>query len=278
MVFLSCLATFLCTKGMLDFSFDTSMSIVAVGTIFPLVFSVQASFQRRERALAALSSLKGAIFAVYLMFKTWEKEGTGKWALEVEQIFHKLLDDMEYYLRHPNRPEECGNLVYDGFATLARKMNEFGPEAGFTKGGEAGMGRMAAYLQEIMRSFEGVRAIRDTETPVGLRLFCFALIHIAPVLLAPYWVHFCSKQKRSALAPYGCEASYFVAVTFVLIVMTLHRVQVELEDPFDGDGDDDIKWEVWRAQLDQLGNYGEDGPARRREMLRMVEDKLQASS
>ena len=230
MVFLSCLATFLCTKGMLDFSFDTSMSIVAVGTIFPLVFSVQASFQRREKALAALSSLKGAIFAVYLMFKTWEKEGTGRWALEVEEIFHKLLDDIEYYLRHPNRPEECGNVIYDGFATLARKMNDFGPAAGFTKGGEAGMGRMAAYLQEIMRSFEGVRAIRDTETPVGLRLLCFALIHIAPVLLAPYWVHFCSKQRHSTLAPYGCEASYFVAVTFVLIVMTLHRVQVELEE------------------------------------------------
>jgi hypothetical protein len=152
MVVLSCLATLLCTKSMLDFSFDTSMSIVAVGTIFPLVFSVQASFQRRERALAALASLKGAIFAVYLMFRTWEKEGTGKWASEVDQIFHKLLDDIEYYLRHPNRPEECGNVIYDGFATLARKMNDFGPAAGYTKGGEAGMGRLAGYLQEISPS------------------------------------------------------------------------------------------------------------------------------
>ena len=48
--------------------------------------------------------------------------------------------------------------------------------------------------QEMMRSFESVRAIRDTETPVGLRLFCFTLIHVAPVLLAPYWVHFCALQ------------------------------------------------------------------------------------
>jgi hypothetical protein len=175
MVTLSCLTTFLCTKGMLDFSFDTSMSIVAVGTIFPLVFSVQASFQRREKALASLASLKGAIFAVYLMFKTWDKDEAGKWAQEIEDIFHKLLDDMEYYFRHPSRPEECGNVVYDGFATLARKMNDFGPAAGFTKGGEGGMGRMAAYLQEMMRSFEGVRAIRDTETPVTLP--CVSICH-----------------------------------------------------------------------------------------------------
>ena len=230
MLLLSCLATFLCTKGMLDMSFDTSMSIVAVGTVFPLVFSVQASFQRRERALAALASLKAAIFTIYLMFKTWEIESTGKWASEVEELLHKLLDDIEHFLRHPNRPDECSCAVYDGFATLARKMNDFGPAAGYSKGGESGMGRMAASLEDMLRCFEAVRAVRDTETPVGLRLFCFALIHTAPVLLAPYWAHFCDKQRRSALAPYGCEASYYVASAFVLIAMTLHRVQVELEE------------------------------------------------
>lgn len=41
MIILTCFCTFLCSKGILDFSFDTSMGIVAVGTVFPLVFSVQ---------------------------------------------------------------------------------------------------------------------------------------------------------------------------------------------------------------------------------------------
>ncbi len=41
MLLITLLATFFCSKGMLNYSFDTSMSIVAVGTIFPLVFSVQ---------------------------------------------------------------------------------------------------------------------------------------------------------------------------------------------------------------------------------------------
>jgi hypothetical protein len=44
MLMVTVLCTFCCAKGVLDFSFDTSMSIVAVGTIFPLVFSVQARF------------------------------------------------------------------------------------------------------------------------------------------------------------------------------------------------------------------------------------------
>jgi hypothetical protein len=41
MIFVTCLCTFLCSKGILDFSFDISMGIVAVGTVLPLVFSVQ---------------------------------------------------------------------------------------------------------------------------------------------------------------------------------------------------------------------------------------------
>jgi len=41
MIFITCLCTFLCSKGILDFSFDISMGIVAFGTVLPLVFSVQ---------------------------------------------------------------------------------------------------------------------------------------------------------------------------------------------------------------------------------------------
>ena len=44
MLAITMLCTFCCAKGVLNFSFDTSMSIVAVGTIFPLVFSVQVRY------------------------------------------------------------------------------------------------------------------------------------------------------------------------------------------------------------------------------------------
>jgi hypothetical protein len=65
-------------------------------------------------------------------------------------------------------------------------------------------------------------------------------------------------------ANYGCESGYFVGCFYVLINLTLYRVQTELEDPFDGNGRDDIKWDRWRAQLDQMDAYGPEGPLRRR--------------
>ena len=106
--------------------------------------------------------------------------------------------------------------------------------------------------------------MRDSETPIGLRLFCFALIHISPLLLAPYWNHFCREQTATELpSQYGCESGYFVGIVYVLIVITLYRVQTELENPFDGDGADDVNWDMWRAQLEDLSCYGAEGPKKR---------------
>lgn len=280
MLVLTILATLICAKGILDFSFDTSMSIVAVGTVFPLVFSVQASFQRRERALSELASLKSTIFSIYLMFKTWDKTLDGKPAGEVQELFNKLIEDIIGYLRSVPHAESVASahVVYDGFSTLAAKMNEFGPVAGYAKPGEGGMSRLQQYLRDVMNHFENVRAVRDTETPVGLRLFCFALIHFSPILLAPYWNNFCKAQNATELpANYGCESGYFVGCFFVLINITLYRVQTELEDPFDGNGRDDIKWNRWRAQLDQMDAYGPEGPLRRRQRQAEI-DRYQEGS
>ena len=100
------------------------------------------------------------------------------------------------------------------------------------------MGRMTVYMSDLIKDFEVIRSIRVTETPKGIRLFCFALIHLAPLILAPYWVHFCQYQNRQAELPstFGCESSYIAGASFVLITLTLRRAQTELEDPFDGIG------------------------------------------
>eukprot|EP00960_Hanusia_phi_P066351 766380-Hanusia_phi.AAC.2 len=224
----------------------------------------QASFTRRERALSCLGSLKGTMFALFLMFKTWDRDQDTKFVEEVEDLMLKLLDDITCYLRSSTRNPEAGHVIYDGFSALAQKMKDFLPRTGYSKPGEGGLSRMQMYLRDLMTHFEGVRAVRDSETPIGLRLFCFALIHISPILLAPYWNHFCGKQNNSEMpSQYGCESGYFVGIFYVLIVLTLYRVQVELENPFDGNGDDDIKWNLWRAQLENMSSYGADGPTKR---------------
>jgi hypothetical protein len=286
MVLLTVLCTFLCSKGVLDISFNTSMIILAAGTVFPLVFSVQAGFQRRDDALDAMARLKGAMFTMYLMFRTWERDAEGRWgwerqaqcqwAAEVEKVYQKLLDDIELYLRGSRpAPEESGNVVYDGLVALSDVMAKFAPHSGHSEqGGQLGMGRMSCYHREAVSSFERVRAVLDTQMPVGLRLFCYALIHVSPIVLAPYWNRFCGEKMSSVAfmeSAYGCQAGYFIAITYVLILVTLSRVQMQLENPFDGDDLDDVNWELFRSHFDQLHTYGHDGPRKRAELRQMVQ-------
>ena len=138
--------------------------------------------------------------------------------LDVDGSLDKLLDDMVLYLRSPKHSKEAGHVVYDGFAALADKIKAFTPQASYTKPGEGGLSRLNLYLRDIMLHFEEVRAVRDSETPIGLRLFCFALIHISPVLLAPYWNHFCAKQTATELpSQYGCESGLLFCMLLLLV-------------------------------------------------------------
>lgn len=58
------LATLFCSPALLNVAFDTSFSIFAFGTVFPLTFAMKANFDNRERALAALAKLKATVFAL----------------------------------------------------------------------------------------------------------------------------------------------------------------------------------------------------------------------
>ena len=45
-------------SGFLDFAWATSMGIVAAGTVFPLVFAIQAAYTTRNSAIKCLGMLK----------------------------------------------------------------------------------------------------------------------------------------------------------------------------------------------------------------------------
>ena len=80
--------TFCCAKGVLDFSFDTSMSIVAVGTIFPLVFSVQVYFYPNKLHSIFTCGLTYIMSCLVLKLLS---------AFEHSDIFSRLLDLAESF-------------------------------------------------------------------------------------------------------------------------------------------------------------------------------------
>jgi len=82
-------------------------------------------------------------------------------------------------------------------------------------------------------------------TPHGMRFFCSVMVNCSPVLLAPYWRNFCADDDAKYLAGAsqvdpGCQAGYFNAVLYVLVLSTLYAVTGHIEDLWDGEGYDDV--------------------------------------
>ena len=69
MMLLTCVATLLCSPALLALSWDSSMSIVAIGTVFPLVFAIQAAYSSRNQALKGLGQIKSRLMYLYFQIK-----------------------------------------------------------------------------------------------------------------------------------------------------------------------------------------------------------------
>ena len=69
MILFTCGATLLCSPAIFDLSWDSSMSIVAVGTVFPLVFAIQAAYSSRNQALKFLGQIKSRMMYLYFQIK-----------------------------------------------------------------------------------------------------------------------------------------------------------------------------------------------------------------
>mmetsp|Transcript_19682 Transcript_19682/g.62590 ORF Transcript_19682/g.62590 Transcript_19682/m.62590 type:complete len:243 (+) Transcript_19682:529-1257(+) len=100
--------------------------------------------------------------------------------------------------------------------------------------------RASQYIRYLVAAGEKLRVIRDYRTPQGLRLFAQFVLHLLAIVMGPRFQSYCESGKEN----YGCLDGYFTAVVFFLVVLTLYHVQEDLEDPFDGDGWDDINLDI----------------------------------
>eukprot|EP00285_Hemiselmis_virescens_P011934 CAMPEP_0173399588 /NCGR_PEP_ID=MMETSP1356-20130122/45363_1 /TAXON_ID=77927 ORGANISM="Hemiselmis virescens, Strain PCC157" /NCGR_SAMPLE_ID=MMETSP1356 /ASSEMBLY_ACC=CAM_ASM_000847 /LENGTH=311 /DNA_ID=CAMNT_0014359333 /DNA_START=18 /DNA_END=953 /DNA_ORIENTATION=+ len=299
MAVLSIIAIFLVSEKMLDISFKVEFTIFAAGCIFPTTFSASNAFSRREKAVADLAKLKANVISLFHHFIFFDIGGKSEAALEAKNLFEPLVDHIEMYCRNAKSTQVCtivdardgergansaAHYIYDDFVVIAEALQKAGTKHFGHSGAKAveNTNRSWNYIHDAIAALEGLRSVRTTSTPLGLRIFCHFLLHSSCLLLAPFWVHFCKSEviapnksfaslnddlgvDTSADGSYGCVSAYLVGLFFTFIVLTLYRVVSDLEDPFDGRGDDDVDWAIWREELDALGQSGEDGPRLRSE-------------
>ncbi|KXZ56745.1 hypothetical protein GPECTOR_1g671 [Gonium pectorale] len=247
----------------LDFRYNMDFNLVATGTTFPLVFTIQQDWDQTENFPSSLgnNNLQWArkVKAVLSEFcnscsryltaqdkyeSVAERRLVAKKNDELYELFLHRLDVEErntpHFARrvHHVEREDPGHVhlldCYRALSLLSVLNEQLTLKAGYTRGGEGGMSRTNQYLRYIISNLEA----------------CGILLHIFAIILAPYFAHFCDSWLAIGNDEETCPAGYAGACVYVLIVMLLYHVQVDIEMPFDEKGLDDVFF-MQAADLDE---------------------------
>ncbi|MEQ8927864.1 MAG: hypothetical protein RLO81_18755 [Fulvivirga sp.] len=211
---------------------DFPLTLVAIAIVFPVVFSIDSAYKRRERALSLLGDFKAHVIALYHASRDWvgdDKDFQNEIKLELLQIYSRIRD---FFVCKPQTAHESERLIYEQiskFSMIAKKFRDHGLQVGE-------MSRVSQYISKIMVAMENLKVILHYRTPVTLRAYSKVFIYSFPILYGPYFV--------SVSEHYSEGLQYAMPIVFSFILVSLDNIQGHLENPFDQIGEDDIKFDV----------------------------------
>lgn len=225
---LAVLSTYLCLRW--NVAANYPLTLIATAIVFPIVFSINSAYKRREAVLDDYASMKAHGRAIYFAARDWLKSSSE----ETQQKCRSLLGDLLRANRemfHAPRTEmlDREEQVYSGFSDLSQFIRKDLREAGLASGE---VSRCNQYLSKMLLAFEQVKHVYQYRTPRTLRAFSDFFITVLPPLYGPYFAHI-SKDYASGL-------TYVMPVLFALVLVSLDKIQEHLENPFDQVGQDDV--------------------------------------
>ena len=215
-------AAFLAIHFHLKFHLD--LLLFGLCVVFPLHFSMQAAFKRRDKALEYFSLFKGAAMALYYSFQISEDllaEKKAEARRLLKGVAAQLADQLE------NRTL--------GYEPIQKKLNEVFTfiETNREEISKRNVLRTIRYLKDVTESSVYLISLVRHRTMVGLRFYTILFIIIFPLVQAPILLF-----RLDGIVP-ACGIHIFLALTS-LILVTLSNFQTLIEYPFDQKGADNI--------------------------------------
>jgi predicted membrane chloride channel (bestrophin family) len=215
-----------------NFQADLPLTLVGIAIVFPVVFSIDSAYDRRERALVYLADLTAHMKALFMAPCDWtidiDKEYKAGFKADMVNVFSEVkaffVNDLS-----DEESEKAISSAMDKLSDTSQKLRDYDVPAGE-------MSRVNQYLSKILVDIENLKAIYHYRTPITLRAYSRVFIYSFPVLYGPYFV-FAAKN-------YSVGLEYMMPVLFSFILVSLDNIQAHLESPFDQVGEDDIKFDV----------------------------------
>ena len=227
---LSLAATHLCLY--FDIIFEMPTSLIGIAIVFPIVFSINAAYRRREEALTFLASFKASAVSLYYSHRDWvpgdNKPHTERISKLIVEIFTAIRNDFSA------KKENVADFqqIYYLFSRFS-KSNEELRRAGMA---DADVSRAHSFIRFMVSDFENMRNILLYRTPISLRAYTQVFLNAFPILFGPYFAYLSSE--------YFIYCGYIVAVFYGLVLSCLDNIQDFLENPYDGIGADDIDLDI----------------------------------
>lgn len=229
--FLAIISTWVCSYYKILAEFP--LTVIGIAIVFPVVFSIDSAYKRRERALGLLADFKAHLLSVYYASRDWldeeNKDFQGRMKNEVLEIYSSL---RVLFTADKASVVQAEKYIFDKISDLSilvKEFRRFGLQSGE-------MSRASQYVSKLAISVENLKVILHYRTPVTLRAYSKIFIYSFPVLYAPYFA--------SIAQQYSAGLDYMMPIMFSFILVSLDNIQGHLENPFDQIGEDDIRFDV----------------------------------
>ena len=228
-VIISLAATWIAYKYNLAFNLD--LTLISIAVVFPLVFTLGSAFQRREKALEHCFSISKA--------PDVEKE---KIFVEVAKVKSDLI---KFLYSESNDKNELNQSINNIKLFIDKNKDSLGRSLSL---------RVYRLMRDVIMGIENAISIKVHRTPQTIRAYCELFIYIFPFYYAPTLIYNLGNATSGFEIGSTFGGSEVFDTTFLVyalnviisfILISLFNVQEQIENPFDGDGMDDI----------QLDNY-----------------------
>lgn len=210
---------------------DFPLTVIGIAIVFPVVFSIDSAYKRRERALGLLGDFKAHLLAIYYASRDWVDSDEYEKKVK-DQLINTYLSLRNLFTADKKEVHAAEEEIFKNISKISKLAVGFGG-LGLPSGE---LSRVNQYVSKLAVSVENLKVILHYRTPVTLRAYSKVFIYSFPILYGPYF-EFVAEQYSNGL-------QYMMPIMFSFILISLDNIQGHLENPFDQIGEDDIKFDV----------------------------------
>ena len=221
---LSILATVVCVEN--NLSAEIPVSLIGLTVVFPLVFTIAASFNRRDLALQQYGRITANLSSIFMTAEYHQQRDPKQKYCDLRalrQTIMRLLELIKLDLIDSSSSTVKKTEIYQQFRFLFSNALPLKPVC-----------NVDFFLTDTIACYETLSSISDYRTPRGLKAYSKIFLTIFPVIFAPYFASISQELYIS-----GLVVSFFYS--FVLTMLS--NVQDNLENPFDNRGLDDLNFD-----------------------------------